>query len=190
MRRCARKRSNRPPLDATAASYLLYGELRSWRPSGNRYPSDDRVKLNFIIDQSFMLLSAGTRLSPYEILAPIGAGGTGEVYRARNTRLDRFDREARAVAAFNHPHICQLYDVALQTHVGDPAPSNPQDQHPSFGFGNSIDNAVLVPIEANPIQVRMAAQRNGAGGKWVFGKIHDTLNTLFPNTVVELVKLA
>src|SRR5712692_11799466 len=72
-----------------------------------------------------MCLSAGTRLGPYEILAPIGAGGMGEVYKARDTRLDRivavkvakeqfserFEREARAVAALNHPHICQLYDV-------------------------------------------------------------------------------
>ncbi len=72
-----------------------------------------------------MPLSAGTRLGPYEILAPIGAGGMGEVWRARDTRLDRivavkvsseqfserFEREARAIAALNHPHICQLYDV-------------------------------------------------------------------------------
>jgi Tol biopolymer transport system component/predicted Ser/Thr protein kinase len=72
-----------------------------------------------------MPLSTGTRLGPYEILAPIGAGGMGEVYKARDTRLDRtvaikiaaarfserFEREARAVAAFNHPHICTLYDV-------------------------------------------------------------------------------
>src|SRR5436853_1280180 len=72
-----------------------------------------------------MPLSAGSRLGPYEILAPIGAGGMGEVYKARDTRLDRivavkvsneqfsegFEREARAVAALNHPHICQLYDV-------------------------------------------------------------------------------
>src|SRR5256712_6721549 len=72
-----------------------------------------------------MPLHAGEKLGPYEILAPIGAGGMGEVYKARDTRLDRvvaikvareqfsnrFDREARAVAALNHPHICQLYDV-------------------------------------------------------------------------------
>src|SRR5712692_9640143 len=72
-----------------------------------------------------MPLSAATRLGPYEILAPIGAGGMGEVYKARDTRLDRivaikvsqekfserFEREARAVAALNHPNICTLYDV-------------------------------------------------------------------------------
>ena len=72
-----------------------------------------------------MPLSAGDRLGPYEVLAPIGAGGMGEVWKARDTRLDRtvaiktstvefnerFEREARAVAALNHPHICQIYDV-------------------------------------------------------------------------------
>lgn len=70
-------------------------------------------------------MNAGDKLGPYEILAPIGEGGMGEVWKARDTRLDRivaiktsksafterFEREARAVAALNHPNICQLYDV-------------------------------------------------------------------------------
>src|SRR2546428_12300308 len=72
-----------------------------------------------------MPLSPGTHLGPYEVLAPIGAGGMGEVYRARDPRMgrevaikisaerfsDRFEREVHAVAALNHPNICHLYDV-------------------------------------------------------------------------------
>src|SRR5713226_5395000 len=70
-------------------------------------------------------MTAGTNLGPYEILSPIGEGGMGEVWKARDTRLDRivavkisktefsrrFEREAQAIAALNHPNICQIYDV-------------------------------------------------------------------------------
>src|SRR6267142_4642123 len=78
-----------------------------------------------------MTLSAGTRLGPYEIVSAVGAGGMGEVYRARDTRLERevavkvlsrdltssqiarerFQREARTIAALHHPHICAIYYV-------------------------------------------------------------------------------
>src|SRR5688572_1203183 len=81
-----------------------------------------------------MPLNSGTRLGPYEIVAPIGAGGMGEVYRARDTRLERtvavkvlpshlalspdsrqrFEREARTISQLSHPHICALYDVGRE----------------------------------------------------------------------------
>jgi serine/threonine protein kinase len=84
-----------------------------------------------------LTLSAGTRLGPYEIVAPVGAGGMGEVYRARDTRLERtvavkvlpshlsaspevrqrFEREAKTISSLSHPHICALYDVGNQDGV-------------------------------------------------------------------------
>ena len=91
-----------------------------------------------------MPLSAGTTLGPYEILARIGAGGMGEVYRAHDPRLgrdvaikvsaerfnERFEREARAVAALNHPNICQLYDVG-----------------PNYLVMEFVDGTPLAPID-------------------------------------------
>ncbi len=84
-----------------------------------------------------MPIEAGTKLGPYEILGPVGAGGMGEVYQARDTRLDRtvavkvlpshlsadpalrqrFEREARSVSSLNHPHICTLHDIGHQEGV-------------------------------------------------------------------------
>ena len=81
-----------------------------------------------------MPISPGSRLGPYEILSPIGAGGMGEVYKAKDTRLDRtvavkvlpaqlsssaesrqrFEREAKTISQLSHPHICALYDVGSE----------------------------------------------------------------------------
>ena len=84
-----------------------------------------------------MVLTSGTKLGPYEIGTPLGAGGMGEVYRARDTRLDRevaikvlpshlsenpefrarFEREAKTISGLQHPNICVLYDVGCQDGV-------------------------------------------------------------------------
>jgi eukaryotic-like serine/threonine-protein kinase len=89
--------------------------------------------LGFGVEEQ-MSLAAGTKLGPYEIVAPLGAGGMGEVYRARDTRLgrdvaikvlpqhlsekpetrERFAREACTISSLSHPNICALYDVGQQ----------------------------------------------------------------------------
>src|SRR5215467_16099710 len=106
-----------------------------------------------------MPLAAGDKLGPYEILTRVGAGGMGEVWKARDTRLDRivavkslkgshrarFEQEARTIAALNHPHICQIYDVG-----------------PDYLVMEYIDGAPLrgsLPVEE---AVRLAIQIVGA----------------------------
>jgi Tol biopolymer transport system component len=107
-----------------------------------------------------MSLSAGDKLGPYEILAPIGKGGMGEVYRAHDRRTgrdvaikvsaerfnDRFDREVRAVAALNHPNICTLFDVGpnflVMEYVEGESPKGPMPLDEALRIAKQIADAL------------------------------------------------
>src|SRR5580704_12353316 len=107
-----------------------------------------------------MSLAAGSKLGPYEILAPIGKGGMGEVFRAHDPRTgrdvaikvsserfnERFDREVRAVATLNHPNICTLYDVGpnylVMELVEGEAPKGPLPLEETLRIARQIGDAL------------------------------------------------
>ncbi len=135
-----------------------------------------------------MALTAGTRLGPYEILAPIGAGGMGEVYKARDTRLDRivalkilpasvaidavrrrrFELEARAASALNHPNIVSVYDVGTEADT-------------SFIVTELIDGESLRAVmQRGPLVIRMmldlaVQMADGLAAAHVAGLVHRDL---------------
>jgi len=125
-----------------------------------------------------MPLSAGDKLGPYEILASIGAGGMGQVYRARDARLnrdvaikvsgeqfsERFESEAKAIAALNHPNICQIYDVGPDFLVMEYIDGRP--------IVDCEQPRALPPDEALQLARQIAAALETAHGK---GIIHRDL---------------
>jgi serine/threonine protein kinase len=112
-----------------------------------------------------MSLTSGTRLGPYEIVEPVGSGGMGDVYRARDVRLDRdvavktvkgpfterFEREARTISSVNHPNICTLHDVG---------------QHEGSGY------LVMEYIEGKPIAGPMPVEQAVAYGIQICEALH------------------
>src|SRR5215469_1570878 len=131
------------------------------------------------------MLSASTRLGPYEVESLLGAGGMGEVYRARDTRLDRiialkvllqyrssdpqrrhrFEREARAISALNHPNICHLYDVGSQ---------------------DGIDYLVMEYLEGETLATRLAKSRLSLDLMLRYGReVADALDAAYRRGVVH-----
>ena len=135
-----------------------------------------------------MSLSAGSRLGPYEILSALGAGGMGEVWKARDTRLDRtvaiktsntqfserFETEARAVAALNHPHICQLYDVGPNYLVTEFVEGQP------LKGPLPLDQALVIAIQ-------LAAALDAAHKKGITHRDLKPANTLLTKSGVKIL---
>src|SRR5271170_7277756 len=135
-----------------------------------------------------MPLSVGDRLGPYEILAPIGAGGMGEVWKATDTRLgrtvaikvlsgphsERFEQEARAIAALNHPHICQIYDTGPDYLVLE------------YIDGKPLEGPLLVE-EVLRLALQMAAALEAAHAKGITHRDLKPANILVTKEGVKLL---
>ena len=125
-----------------------------------------------------MPLAIGERLGPYEIIEPIGAGGMGEVYKARDTRLDRivaikisnerfterFEQEARAVAALNHPNICTLHDVGpnylVMEYIEGESPKGPMPLDEALRIARQIADALEAAHETGHHASRPEARQH------------------------------
>src|SRR5215469_7957152 len=161
-----------------------------------------------------MALAAGVKLGPYEIIAPIGAGGMGEVYRARDTNLDRdvaikvlpsalaqdrerlarFEREAKVLAALNHPNIAQIYGVEqgalVMELVEGETLSGPVPVATALDYARQIADALeaahekgIVHRDLKPANVKITPQ--GVVKVLDFGLAAVTQNTSQPDSVLS-----
>lgn len=134
-----------------------------------------------------MPINSGTKFGPYEILSPLGAGGMGEVYKARDSRLDRvvaikvlpsdfasspevkerFKREARTISSLSHPHICALFDIGQQDGVeylssGIPRRRDPRRQAEKR---SALDRRVVEVCGADRRRAGESAQARGSASR-------------------------
>src|SRR3984893_6934682 len=154
-----------------------------------------------------MPISSGTRLGPYEIVAPLAAGGMGEVYRALDPRMgrevaikvsaerfsDRFEREVRAVAALNHPNICHLYDVGpnylVMELVEGESLKGPLPEEMALGYARQIAAALeeahgkgIVHRDLKPANIKITADRTVKVLDFGLAKIADAPETQSENS--------
>ena len=144
-----------------------------------------------------MPLTPGTRLGPYELAGSLGAGGMGEVYRARDTRLERsvaikvlpadlaadperrarFEREARTISTLNHPHICTLHDVGSTStpHAAEPGLSYLVMEHLD---GETLDVAQALGDLRSPPGNRLEALKGDQRGRYSI-RVNDQFRVTF-----------
>ena len=154
-------------------------------------------------------LARGDRLGPYEVVGALGAGGMGEVYRATDTRLDRtvavkvltahvadspeqrerFEREARAVAAINHPHICTLFDVGRErpTSAGPPMDFIVMEFLDGETVAQRLERGPVPIAEALPFAVEIAEALDTAHRQGIVHRDLKPSNVMLTETGVRLL---
>ncbi len=150
-----------------------------------------------------MPLTAGTRLGPYEVVAPIGAGGMGEVYKATDTRLKRtvavkvlpphfalredlrlrFEREARVISNLNHPHICTLHDIGEQDGLNFLVMEHLEGET----LAARVQRGPVALEEALPLAIQIADALSEAHGHAVAHRDLKPANVMLTRTGVKLL---